>query len=404
MNGLLYPQIQGGLDPKNLALLQAGLGIMAAGPGRSFGQAVGMGGMQGVQAYQQAMEQQQKRQMLMAEMAMKKQLQDAQIENYKSQADQRKQASELQSKQQSWLQDPANLELLNQDPVRALAMSPGASMADITKLLEARDTKKAAMQQRLDELKLRLEDRGLDRESREQLQRESQQLRRDLFNFSSSQSRDLAQQRMDMQRELAQQRIDAADRARQDKVDLAQGKTDEAKRRVSANLEALNEYYDELTKLGASIDVSKGGAANISSRIRASGAGQMLGGAFGTEEQSYRNKINQMRPLLLQEIRQATQMGARGLDSNKELEFYLQAATDPARDIQSNKAAIAVLEEAYGLGSRVRAPEDSKQRLRSEFKGSEKQGVRRIATDAEYNALPSGTEFIGPDGKRRRKP
>jgi len=28
----------------------------------------------------------------------------------------------------------------------------------------------------------------------------------------------------------------------------------------------------------------------------------------------------------------------------------------------------------------------------------------RITTDAEYNALPSGTEFIGPDGKKRRKP
>lgn len=29
---------------------------------------------------------------------------------------------------------------------------------------------------------------------------------------------------------------------------------------------------------------------------------------------------------------------------------------------------------------------------------------QRIAGDADYNALPSGTEFIGPDGKRRRKP
>jgi len=27
-----------------------------------------------------------------------------------------------------------------------------------------------------------------------------------------------------------------------------------------------------------------------------------------------------------------------------------------------------------------------------------------IANDAEYDALPSGTEFIGPDGVKRRKP
>jgi hypothetical protein len=31
-------------------------------------------------------------------------------------------------------------------------------------------------------------------------------------------------------------------------------------------------------------------------------------------------------------------------------------------------------------------------------------GVARIKSDAEYNALPSGATFIGPDGKTRRKP
>lgn len=31
-------------------------------------------------------------------------------------------------------------------------------------------------------------------------------------------------------------------------------------------------------------------------------------------------------------------------------------------------------------------------------------GPVKIASDADYNALPSGAEFIGPDGKKRRKP
>lgn len=31
-------------------------------------------------------------------------------------------------------------------------------------------------------------------------------------------------------------------------------------------------------------------------------------------------------------------------------------------------------------------------------------GPARVTSDADYNALPSGTEFVGPDGKRRRKP
>jgi len=31
-------------------------------------------------------------------------------------------------------------------------------------------------------------------------------------------------------------------------------------------------------------------------------------------------------------------------------------------------------------------------------------GIQKINSDAEYNALPSGTEFIAPDGTRRKKP
>jgi hypothetical protein len=31
-------------------------------------------------------------------------------------------------------------------------------------------------------------------------------------------------------------------------------------------------------------------------------------------------------------------------------------------------------------------------------------GPARVASDADYNALPSGTVFVGPDGKTRRKP
>jgi hypothetical protein len=38
------------------------------------------------------------------------------------------------------------------------------------------------------------------------------------------------------------------------------------------------------------------------------------------------------------------------------------------------------------------------------YSGAGKAGVQRIKSDAEFNALPSGTMFIGPDGKQRRKP
>ena len=218
--------------------------------------------------------------------------------------------------------------------------------------------------------------------SREERGQQSDDLKRELAAMADTTRREIGAQsaglraqaqsdRAGLSRELLQSRLDSADRARKDKLDAASGKIDEAKQRVSVNLKALNEYYDELAKRGGVVDTSKGTAANVSARVRASGAGQLLGGAIGSEEQSYRNQINQMRPLLLQEIRQATAMGARGLDSNKELEFYLQAATDPARDIKANRAAIQVLEKSYGLSSRIHGADDGTQdALRNEFKGT----------------------------------
>ena len=36
--------------------------------------------------------------------------------------------------------------------------------------------------------------------------------------------------------------------------------------------------------------------------------------------------------------------------------------------------------------------------------GTPPSGPARVNSDAEYNALPSGATFVGPDGKTRRKP
>lgn len=162
-----------------------------------------------------------------------------------------------------------------------------------------------------------------------------------------------------------------------------------AQKRVSGNLEQLSNYYDKLDRSGAAIDTEDSALSNLSASIRASAPGQMLGRTFGTEEQSIRNEINQMRPILLQEIRQASQMGARGLDSNRELDFYLQAATDPSRDIQSNKTALAVLEQAYGLGNSTPDPNLAAQ-LKQEFEGSGEQPLQSgnvLRFDAQGNLI-----------------
>lgn len=124
----------------------------------------------------------------------------------------------------------------------------------------------------------------------------------------------------------------------------------EARKRVTGNLQTLKSLYEELDKRGAIVNTDLSGTENVSRSVRSSELGQKVAKRMGTEEQSLRNQINQIKPLLINDIRQATKMGAKGLDSEKELEFYLQSATDPKLDIQANLKALNVLDRAYGLG------------------------------------------------------
>lgn len=134
---------------------------------------------------------------------------------------------------------------------------------------------------------------------------------------------------------------------------------------VSGQLQQMKSLYEGLDKMGAIVDTSKTSIENAFRATASSKPGQALARAFGTKAQSLRNQIEQIKPLLIQEIRKATVMGAKGLDSEKELAFYLKAATDTGVDIQANLNAIKVLDKAYGLGimGDVEAPAAGAQKI-----------------------------------------
>jgi len=140
------------------------------------------------------------------------------------------------------------------------------------------------------------------------------------------------------------------------KVTHAQGKLTpqekkaQAKQGVTNKVATLAGYYAELDRLGAIVNVENNTMDNIWAKIQSTGLGQYAGTVLGTKPQSIRNAIRSMKPQLINDIRQATEMGSRGLDSEKELEFYLQAVSDESRDVQANMAALVVLDEAYGDG------------------------------------------------------
>lgn len=106
----------------------------------------------------------------------------------------------------------------------------------------------------------------------------------------------------------------------------------------------LRQNYETLHKSGALVDPNQGTGSNIVARARASGIGQLVEGAVGTQAQTERDKITSSRPALLQAIVKATGMSSKQIDSNAEMKLMLQQATDPTMSYQANVAALKRLE------------------------------------------------------------
>jgi hypothetical protein len=97
--------------------------------------------------------------------------------------------------------------------------------------------------------------------------------------------------------------------------------------------------YNELDRLNA-IPSSKTRTPMENIGIYAtetSGAAQLAGKIRATEPQSLRNQIQSARLRLLQGIKAATNMSAQELNSNVELQQWLDAVTNPANDVESNR-------------------------------------------------------------------
>jgi hypothetical protein len=124
----------------------------------------------------------------------------------------------------------------------------------------------------------------------------------------------------------------------------------QAKEQLSGVVQQLNNSYNALEQGGGITSTNRGTLANIGASIGASGVGQALGGAVGTENQRQRQEIQQTRPLLLNLIKEATGMSAQQMNSNAEMQLYLQAATDPKLSVEANRSALANLDRMFGLG------------------------------------------------------
>ena len=122
-----------------------------------------------------------------------------------------------------------------------------------------------------------------------------------------------------------------------------------AKTTLTKSLVRMKSLYEDLRKEGGIVDTDNVGLGNAWAWSKSTGLGQGVQNAIGTKEQSIRNEIKAIKPNLINAVRKASGMGAKGMDSEKELEFFLQTVTDEKKDFQSNIAAIAGLDRALGL-------------------------------------------------------
>jgi hypothetical protein len=123
----------------------------------------------------------------------------------------------------------------------------------------------------------------------------------------------------------------------------------DAQKRLTDSLGELRNLYSDLDAAGGIVSTDSSVADNIFASIASSGAGQAVGTLAGNENQSRRNKIKALQPIILNAVRQATGMGAKAMDSDAELKFYMRSVTDPKVDVQTAGFAIKMLKANYGV-------------------------------------------------------
>lgn len=176
---------------------------------------------------------------------------------------------------------------------------------------------------------------------------------------------------------------------------LREQKTIGAEEALKGELDNLRFAYGKLNEAEAIPSTARSGVSNLGASTQASDTGQFFGKVFGTTEQSLRDNIKSSNLRLLQSIKNATGMSAQELNSNMELKTWIDSLTNPKTAYETNIKNIDNIENFV----RKRANRGNENSAPPADAGAPKV----IKSEAEYNALPSGSTYVDPDGVTRRK-
>jgi hypothetical protein len=189
-----------------------------------------------------------------------------------------------------------------------------------------------------------------------------------------------------------------------------ENKQEVARSQLNDTLDTMSGLYDELNRLKGLTSQERGPVSNLASYVAGTLPGQVLGQAFGTQEQSVRDLIKSARFTLVQQIKNATGMSAQQLNSNFELQNALNALSDPQVGYEAATKIIDNLRKTYGLGGETPSAPASRGAAGGPAAAPAQPStgapiqLPKDNADAVYNSLPSGAQFIDPNGVLRRKP
>jgi len=128
---------------------------------------------------------------------------------------------------------------------------------------------------------------------------------------------------------------------------------------INKNKDDFSSYVSQIANSYAGLDrmgkAVTGNNSNPMNYLESTEGGQTLARMFGSDPQVLRDRINTMRPNIINVIRKSSEMGAKGMDSEKELSFYLSALGDPKIPVEANIKALDTLDKVYGNGKAVDA-------------------------------------------------
>jgi hypothetical protein len=117
---------------------------------------------------------------------------------------------------------------------------------------------------------------------------------------------------------------------------------------LSQELNTVMGYYEGLNRMGAMTSPSRAAAANVAAAARATGVGQTAERFLGTEAQTLRDNISNARLRILNHVKNATGATAAQLNSNVELQTWLNALTNPQQSIETVRETLGQMDAVLG--------------------------------------------------------